>query len=107
MTWCSLAEWVMRGKGQAMVRARFGAALGPECLSSAAAGRPCDRLGTLAQGEMVRGEDAGERPPSRDRTGAMLCGGRSVGQDGVGQLRTFIGAVRLGVESLAAVPGRD
>ena len=38
-----------------------------------------------------------------DRTGASLRG-RSVGRM-AGQLRT--GAVRLGVESLAAVPGRD
>ena len=49
----------------------------------------------------------GERIRSRElsRTGlARVCGGRSVGRM-AGQLRT--GAVRLGVESLAAVPGRD
>ena len=70
------------------------------CLSSAAAGRPCDRLGTLGR------RDGGERTRREvlaDRTGASLRG-RSVGRM-AGQLRT--GAVRLGVESLAAVPGRD
>ena len=49
----------------------------------------------------------GERIRSRElsRTGlARVCWGRSVGRM-AGQLRT--GAVRLGVESLAAVPGRD
>ena len=49
----------------------------------------------------------GERIRSRElsRTGlARVCGDRSVGRM-AGQLRT--GAVRLGVESLAAVPGRD
>ena len=50
--------------------------------------------------------DGGERTQQgtlADRTGASLRG-RSVGRM-AGQLRT--GAVRLGVESLAAVPGRD
>ena len=70
------------------------------CLSSAAAGRPCDRLGTLGRARW-RGED--RREVLADRTGARLRG-RSVGRM-AGQLRT--GAVRLGVESLAAVPGRD
>ena len=52
------------------------------------------------------GRDGGERTQQEafaDRTGASLRG-RSVGRM-AGQLRT--GAVRLGVESLAAVPGRD
>ena len=52
------------------------------------------------------GRDGGERAQQEalaERTGASLRG-RSVGRM-AGQLRT--GAVRLGVESLAAVPGRD
>ena len=52
------------------------------------------------------GRDGGERTRREvlaDRTGASLRE-RSVGRM-AGQLRT--GAVRLGVESLAAVPGRD
>ena len=70
------------------------------CLSSAAAGDLVTVWGRWA------GRDGGERTRREvlaDRTGASLRG-RSVGRM-AGQLRT--GAVRLGVESLAAVPGRD
>ena len=57
------------------------------CLSSAAAGRPCDRLGTLGRARW-RG-DGGERTRQEapaDRTGASLRG-RSVGRM-AGQLQT-------------------
>ena len=49
------AEWVMRGKGRRWSghdSGKWG-----RCLSSAAAGRPCDRLGTLGRARW-RGEDA-------------------------------------------------
>ena len=56
------AEWVMRGKGRRWSghdSGKWG-----RCLSSAAAGRPCDRLGTLGRARW-RGEDAarGARGP--------------------------------------------
>ena len=56
------AEWVMRGKGRRWSghdSGKWG-----RCLSSAAAGRPCDRLGTLGRAR-CRGEDAarGARGP--------------------------------------------
>ena len=82
-----------------MVRARFGVGGPGVCLQ-------------LPRGDFVTlcgcwsGRDSGERTQQEalaDRTGASSRG-RSVGRM-AGQLRT--GAVRLGVESLAAVPGRD
>ena len=56
------AEWVMRGKGRRWSghdSGKWG-----RCLSSAAAGRPCDRLGTLGRARW-QGEDAarGARGP--------------------------------------------
>ena len=70
------------------------------CLSSAAAGRPCDRLGTLGRGEMAR-RGRGKRRP---QTGlARVCGDVRL----AGWRVSCRQVVRLGVESLAAVPGRD
>ena len=82
-----------------MVRARFGVNGAGVCLQP-----PRGDLVTV-WGRWV-GRDGGERTRREvlaERTGASLRG-RSVGRM-AGQLRT--GAVRLGVESLAAVPGRD
>ena len=63
------AEWVMRGKGRRWSghdSGKWG-----RCLSSAAAGRPRDRLGTLGRARW-RGEGRGERC---SRTGlARVCG---------------------------------
>ena len=75
------AEWVMRGKWRRW-SGRDSGKWG-RCLSSAAAGRPCDRLGTLGRARW-RGEDAARG--ARGRTGASLRG-RSVGRM-AGQLRT-------------------
>ena len=56
------AEWVMRGKGRRWSGHDSG--IWGRCLSSAAAGRPCNRLGTLGRARW-RGEDAarGARGP--------------------------------------------
>ena len=91
------AEWAIgarEGDGAGTISGKWG-----QCLSSAAAGRPCDRLGTLGRARW-RGEDAG-----RDSRGAgwrELAGtfGCPLGGSGTGV------AVRQEVESLAVGPGR-
>ena len=91
------AEWAIgarEGDGAGTISGKWG-----QCLSSAAAGRPCDRLGTLGRARW-RGEDA-----ARDSRGAgwrELAGtfGCPLGGSGTGV------AVRQEVESLAVGPGR-
>ena len=87
------------GQGEAMVRARFRVNGAGVCLQP-----PQGDLATV-WGRWAR-RDGGERTQQEglaDQGGASLRG-RSVGRM-AGQLQT--GAVRLGVESLATVPGRE
>ena len=91
------AEWAIGARevdGAGTISGKWG-----QCLSSAAAGRTCDRLGTLGRARW-RGEDA-----ARDSRGAgwrELAGtfGCPLGGSGTGV------AVRQEVESLAVGPGR-
>ena len=91
------AEWAMRGKWRHDAGAILGR--GGRCLSSVAAGRPCDRLRTLGRARWW-GEDAARNrrgPGSRELAGTLGCPLGGSGADV---------AVRRGVESLAAGPGR-
>ena len=91
------AEWAIgarEGDGAGTISSKRG-----QCLSSAAAGRPCDRLGTLGRARW-RGEDAARDPRGagwRELAGTFGC---PLGGSGTGV------AVRQEVESLAVGPRR-
>ena len=87
------------GQGEAMARARFRVEGAGVCLQSSQG----DLVTVWGRWEERDGEDRTQQETLADRTSASL-GGRSVGRM-TGQWQK--GAVKLGVEWLAAGSGRD